>query len=327
MDLFGRVGLRTNTEKTKVMVCLPGSIRTYYSHHAYKRKLEGQGDTYRQRKRRQVACTVCSKDLSEGSIVTHIRTQHNMEPLPPEATPPCAPVGYNVEWPQPRGTMCPCPAPDCDFKAGSENLLRRHFTTWHPRDVFRVRGRTFHAPCELYGMQVSPNNMRQGHWGSDLCAMLRREREQARALAACQEAQSVEFTTLGLALGKVSEFRYLGRILSEYDSDYPAMRRNLTKTRQRWARLSRILVWEGASPKVSGFFYLAVVQSVLLFGSETWVWSESMRLTLRGFHHWVARRLTGLSAHRHNGGWVVPPAADALRAAGLLPIEEYITCR
>ena len=52
-----------------------------------------------------------------------------------------------------------------------------------------------------------------------------------------------------------------------------------------------------------------------------------MRLTLRGFHHRVARRLTGLSAHRHNGVWVVPPAEDALRAAGLLPIEEYITRR
>ena len=101
----------------------------------------------------------------------------------------------------------------------------------------------------------------------------------------------------------------------------------MTKARQRWAGLSRGLVREGASPRVSGFFYLAVVQSVLLFGSETWVWSESMRLTLRGFHHRVARRLTGLSAHRHNGVWVVPPAEDALRAAGLLPIEEYIARR
>ena len=33
VDLFARVGLRTNTDKTKVMVMLPASIRTYYSEH------------------------------------------------------------------------------------------------------------------------------------------------------------------------------------------------------------------------------------------------------------------------------------------------------
>jgi len=37
-----------------------------------------------------------------------------------------------------------------------------------------------------------------------------------------------------------------------------------------------------------------VVQSVLLYGSETWVWSQSMRLALQGFHHRVARKITDL---------------------------------
>ena len=96
VDLFSRVGLRTNTDKTKVMVFLPGSIRTYYSEAAYKRKIEGEGDSYRQRKRRRVACTECGKDLAVGSVRAHMRSQHDMEPVPPGHALPRAPLA--IEW-------------------------------------------------------------------------------------------------------------------------------------------------------------------------------------------------------------------------------------
>ena len=44
----------------------------------------------------------------------------------------------------------------------------------------------------------------------------------------------------------------------------------MKKARLRWAHTSRVLAREGARPKVSGFFfYKAVVQAVLLYGSET----------------------------------------------------------
>ena len=142
-----------------------------------------------------------------------------------------------------------------------------------------------------------------------------------------QEAQLVEFSALGTTLGRVHDFRYLGRILAETDSDQPALRRNLAKARQRWARVSRILVREGATPRVSGRFYKAIVQLVLLCGSETWVWTESMRQSLRGFHNRVARKLTGKSARLLNGEWFLPPVQEALDAAGLLPLDAYIDGR
>ena len=327
VDLFGRVGLRTNTDKTKVMTMLPASIRTYYSKHAYKRKLEGQGDSYRQRKRRRTACTECGKDLAAGSVVSHMRTQHGLELLPAKVAPAPPPVGYIVDWPPGRDTKCPCPDRNCVHQASSENLLRRHFATRHPGDVFRLCGQVCHRPCELCGMQVSPNSMQRGHRFSAVCNMLARQREQARRLRACTEAQNTRFSALGSELGKVHEFRYLGRILTERDSDMPALYRNLTRARQRWAQLSRLLVREGATPRVSGNFYKAIVQSVLLFGSETWVWTKSMRLALRGFHHTVACRLTGRLARLLNGVWVYPPIEEALEAASLRPIEEYITQR
>ena len=327
VDLFARVGLRTNTDKTKVMVMLPASIRTYYSEHAYKRKLGGGGDSYQQRKRRRVTCTECGKDLAAGSIVPHMKAQHGMEPVPPVVPPPPPPVGYNVVWPDGKGTKCPCPSPQCDYQAGSENLLRRHFATRHPGDVFRLRGQIFHPPCERCGMQVSPANISRGHQRSDLCGMLARQRAQARRLRECSKAQTVEFEALGSVLGKVHEFRYLGRILTERDSDWPALRRNLSRARQRWGRISRLLAREGATPTVSGNFYKAIVQSVLLYGSETWVWTESMRLTLQGFHHRVARRLSGLMPRLVSGEWHYPPIEEALATAGLEPLEVYIARR
>ena len=44
---------------------------------------------------------------------------------------------------------------------------------------------------------------------------------------------------------------------------------NLGKAQKSWGRLSRILSRKGADPKVSGNFYNAVAQAVLLVGVET----------------------------------------------------------
>ena len=46
---------------------------------------------------------------------------------------------------------------------------------------------------------------------------------------------------------------------------------NLRKAQKKWSWLSRILVREGDNPWALGMFFNAVVQAVLLFGSETWV--------------------------------------------------------
>ena len=48
--------------------------------------------------------------------------------------------------------------------------------------------------------------------------------------------------------------------------------------------LSRILIREGADPKVSGNFYKTVAQAVLLFGAETWVLTQRMERDLDSFN-------------------------------------------
>ena len=54
-------------------------------------------------------------------------------------------------------------------------------------------------------------------------------------------------------------FRYLGWVLTAGYNDWLAVVCNLGESRKSWGRLSRILIQEGADPKVSGNFYKVVV--------------------------------------------------------------------
>ena len=55
---------------------------------------------------------------------------------------------------------------------------------------------------------------------------------------------------------------------------------NLSKAIKSWGQLSWILRREGEDPKVSEYFYKAVAQAMLLFGSETCVSTPSMERAL-----------------------------------------------
>ena len=64
----------------------------------------------------------------------------------------------------------------------------------------------------------------------------------------------------------VPVFKYLGRVITVGYDNWPEVTCNLRKARNSWGR---ILIREGAYPKVSGHFFKAVFQAVLLFGKET----------------------------------------------------------
>ena len=102
------------------------------------------------------------------------------------------------------------------------------------------------------------------------------------------------FHAYGKSMEAVSEFRYLGRLLTATDDDWPAVAGNIRKARVSWGRLARVLGREGADPKVSRSFYTAVTHQVLLFGAETWILTQKMESALDAFQGRVARRLTGI---------------------------------
>ena len=63
----------------------------------------------------------------------------------------------------------------------------------------------------------------------------------------------------------------------------------MEKERAAWRRMTRILSREGERPRVFGFFFKSVVQSVLLFGVETWVLTPCMGRVLGDFQNQVVR--------------------------------------
>ena len=62
----------------------------------------------------------------------------------------------------------------------------------------------------------------------------------------------------------VSKFRYLGRLLTATDDDWLAVAGNIKKAQRSWGRLARVIVREGADPKVSRTFYIDVTQVISL---------------------------------------------------------------
>ena len=101
----------------------------------------------------------------------------------------------------------------------------------------------------------------------------------------------VTFQAYGRPLVAVSEFKYLGRVLTASDDDWTAVVGNSSNSRKRWTRMLRILGREGADPQTLEFVYKAVVQATLLFGAESWAMSPRIGRILGRFHHRVARRL------------------------------------
>ena len=66
----------------------------------------------------------------------------------------------------------------------------------------------------------------------------------------------------------VTAFKYLVQVMMSGDNDWPAVLGNLRKSRKSWGRLSRILIWEGADPKVSGHFQGSDPCGVVVWGGE-----------------------------------------------------------
>jgi hypothetical protein len=143
------------------------------------------------------------------------------------------------------------------------------------------------------------------------------------------EHQHSVFVINGEQLETVESFIYLGRPISSTGLDSQAIMLNITKAHKRWAMISKILTWQGSTPKVMGYFYKLVCQAVLLYGCETWVITSTCLKKLESFHHRVARQISKCRIHidPNTGEWIHPPIANALSIAGLLPLSKYIQKR
>ena len=91
------------------------------------------------------------------------------------------------------------------------------------------------------------------------------------------------FSSHGRTPDMVPSFKYLERVLSEADDDWPVVIRNLKKAWAFWRKMKRILSKEGLRQRVPIFYVKSVVQLVLLFGTETWVVTPCMGWVMGSF--------------------------------------------
>ena len=129
-------------------------------------------------------------------------------------------------------------------------------------------------------------------------------------------------------LEMVTSFKYLGRVILAADDELSEVVQNIVKAQMVWRRMSRILRREVERPRVSVFFFKSIVQSVLLFGAETWVVTPHMGWDLGGFQDQVTRRIMGRLPQRSLDGRRECTSTEAARAkTGFEIMETYIQQR
>jgi uncharacterized C2H2 Zn-finger protein len=194
----------------------------------------------------------------------------------------------------------------------------------HPNDIIVIKeeGEDQLERCDRCGMFITQKHDEK----NKLCLQgagkkMKRDLDEKRALA-----KGVRFHVQGQEVEDVADFKYLGRWLSEDDSDIKAIRANIKKAQGKWSRLSRLLVREGANIRMMARFYLTIIQSVLLYGAETWAITQRQLSLLSSFHNRCVRGITRRRIKRTEEGiYECPDMNETFFIANLEPIQEYIT--
>ena len=115
-----------------------------------------------------------------------------------------------------------------------------------------------------------------------------------RRFDTCQEAaNNVHFQVKGDNIMMVSNFKYLGMVLKSNDDDLTAVENQLAKARGVWGRIGKVIKKQSLSnPRVMSIFYKVIVQTVLLYGAESWVLSTHAKNKINSFHHRCSRYCT-----------------------------------
>ena len=182
------------------------------------------------------------------------------------------PRTYKMHFPA-KGGRRRCLVDRCPGVLATRAAMRLHFVHRHVHNtvVILKEGNLPLPRCPWCDLQVSRNALNGRHLGTSQC---RTETERKRRRLADAEMRITlerEFHTYREQMRAVTEFRYLGRVLTDTDDDWPGVTGNIRKARASWGQLARVLGREGADPKVSCSFYTAMTQQVLLFGLESWV--------------------------------------------------------
>ena len=195
--------------------------------------------------------------------------------------------------------------------------IRKQFVGPHPKDFVSLPGEGVYPKCELCGMQTSP--FAAGCEQSNVCIQGAVRKTQRDAAQESEMGMREVFQAYGEEYVEVEVFKYLGGLMSMDDNDIQAIH-------SKPANVGTV-----SSHCVTGMFYKATVQAVLLYESETWNLIPSAIKKLEGFHIRSANRMAKDNKPQQNplpgDCWVYPSSKDVLEKVGLFTIEHYIEVR
>jgi Reverse transcriptase (RNA-dependent DNA polymerase) len=333
---FLTFGLKMNVLKTEAMIMKADKKRMMMSEESYARRILGVGLSSIEQQKTRVSCEFCNKIVQKGSLKNHYLSynckkaqksknatiiQENMTCIEIETTPNI----YEIDVQKNIMTKCPCLK--CPFDTDKCMNMRKHFRARHIDDIIIIRQEGLLPQCQECGLFQKNVNSSQ-HLNSEECkkyAEIRRNTYLDKCYAA---AENVCFNINDEEIKKVNQFKYLGRILSDNDDDMIAIEKQLMKAKMVWGRIGKIIKKKtNANPKIMSIFYKVIIQSVLLYGSESWVLTDRMQTRLNSFHHRCARYITGRHITMKDNVWTYPDTKSTLELADLLTLEEYIEKR
>ena len=224
-EAFARVGLKMNAGKTKAMIMNGGNIRQALSMRAYCRRVEGVGESHRERSLQKVKCELCGAEVNRQHLKVHqTRRACNTGQKDYQATlqnhvaelSRYPPESIEVEEPESQYlvsmdgvTKTTCPVANCPFGAVIPGKMRKHFRARHMRDTIIVEEEG-HLPrcvgCGLFQRSVGIKHQQTAD-----CIRWTKIREDREADKVNKETVAgTVFHVQGVPIETVSEFKYLG---------------------------------------------------------------------------------------------------------------------
>ena len=148
VDLFARVGLETNVQKTQTMICMPGRIRTQLLTASYQRMQRGLV-TAEEWDSQKVQCQQCSKLMAVSSLRCHLVDQHKIYQqvvVAEELLEARVAVTYLVNL-ELSGRLV-CPVPGCVGVLHGGWMLWRHFRDLHLLNRVLISKEWYFPRCE-----------------------------------------------------------------------------------------------------------------------------------------------------------------------------------
>ena len=111
------------------------------------------------------------------------------------------------------------------------------------RDIVIIleEGNLPHPRCTNCDISVPWQALNGRHKSTEMCRGGVDKKRRRLAEAEVRDIAEMAFEVYGKQIQSVPRFKYLGRILTEGDDDWPAVAGNLAKARKSWGRLQEIL--------------------------------------------------------------------------------------